>query len=168
LADYYNEPVNRALMTNDREMSPADVVTQFEAMAAEGGRPFLLYVDGGLIGDCDFRHVTHHHAEFAIMIGPRQTQARGLGTRFTIMATLGAFGPMGLSRVYASIRPENAGSLRMFEKVGYRVDASAEARRFAEAPDDVCVSIDLPRLRERNPEAFEQVVIVSPPGHGHG
>ncbi len=106
-----------------------------------GGRSWLS-VDGAVVGDCDFRHIEQGDAEFAILVGPRAAQGHGLGTRFATLALAVAFGPLALRRVYASIRPENAGSLRMFAKVGYRVDASPSARRFAEEADDVCMSID--------------------------
>src|SRR5215472_7160054 len=96
LAGFYNEPVNRALLTNDAEHSPEDVVDQFEEMWEDGGRPFLLYRAGEMVGDCDFRHVENGHAEFAIMVGPRDSQAKGLGTRFAVMAHAVAFGPLGL------------------------------------------------------------------------
>jgi RimJ/RimL family protein N-acetyltransferase len=146
LSAFYNEPVNRALMTNEHDMSPSDVVAQFEAMWSDGGRPFLMSVDGTVVGDCDFRNIDTDDAEFAILVGPRASQSRGLGTRFATMALAVAFGPLGLRRVYASIRPENFGSLRMFAKVGYVVDGSASARRFAEDTDDVCVSISADRF----------------------
>jgi RimJ/RimL family protein N-acetyltransferase len=161
LAADYNEPVNRALMTNETEMSEADVVEMFGEMRAEGGRPFLLFDDEALVGDCDFREVDSAggSAEFAIMIGPRGSQGRGLGTRFGIIAHAVAFGPLGLRRVYAAIRPENAGSLRMFEKLGYARDDGAEARRYAEASDDVCMSIDEALLCARHAEALAQIAL---------
>ena len=141
LSAFYDEPVNRALMTNEHAMSPADVVAQFEAMWSEGGRPFLMSLDGVVIGDCDFRNIDDADAELAILVGPRSAQGRGVGTRFATIALALAFGPLALRRVFASIRPENVGSLRMFAKVGFEVDASTSARRYAEEPDDVCVSI---------------------------
>ena len=146
LAGYYNEPVNRALLTNDHEFAPADVVDQFETMWEDGDRPFLLFEGSALVGDCDLRNLEADRAEFAILVGPRATQGRGKGTRFTTMALALAFGPLAMARVYASIRPENAGSLRMFAKVGFAVDVSPEARRYAEAPDDVCVSLGAPEF----------------------
>jgi RimJ/RimL family protein N-acetyltransferase len=159
LSDFYNEPVNRALMTNEHEMSAADVVAQFEEMWSDGGRPFLISLDGDLVGDCDFRHIDASDAEFAILIGPRPSQSRGLGTRFATMALAVAFGPLALCRVYASIRPENVGSLRMFAKVGYVVDTSQSARRFAEAPDDVCVSIDAARFATTHAAELETIAL---------
>jgi RimJ/RimL family protein N-acetyltransferase len=154
LALHYNEPVNRALMTSEEDSSAEDVIAQFAAMRAAGDRPFLLSISGVVVGDADLRNIERDRAEYAVMVGPRKDQARGLGTRFSSMALVLAFGPLALRRVYASVRPENKGSLRMFEKVGYVVDRSADARRYAEEPDDVCLSIGLEDLRRAQPEAL--------------
>jgi RimJ/RimL family protein N-acetyltransferase len=154
LALHYNEPVNRALMTNEEDFDAEDVIAHFEEMRGAGERPFLLAASGVVVGDADFRNVEKDRAEYAIMVGPRASQAKGLGTRFSSMALVLAFGPLALRRVYASVRPENTGSLRMFEKVGYVVDAGEEARRYAELPDDVCVSVGLEEVRRAQPLAF--------------
>lgn len=147
LADFYNEPTNRALLTNTHHFSAEDVVDQFSEMRATGDRPFLLMVDGALVGDCDLRNIERHTAEYAVMVGARALQSKGLGTRFGLMVMALAFDRLGLQRVYASVRPDNWGSLRMFEKLGYVVDARPAARRYAEAPDDVCVSISASAFR---------------------
>jgi RimJ/RimL family protein N-acetyltransferase len=142
LAGYYNEPTNRALLTNEQDFEAVDVVDQFKGMWKAHDRPFLLFAGGDMIGDCDLRHVEADRAEFAILIGPRATQARGLGTRFSTMLVELAFRRLGLLHVYAAIRPENGGSLRMFEKLGFDVDTTPAGRRYAEEDDDVCVSIE--------------------------
>jgi hypothetical protein len=77
LAEYYNEPINRALMTNDHEFDAEDVVAQFESMREEGGRPFLLFERETLLGDSDLRCIESGSAEIAILIGARARQARG-------------------------------------------------------------------------------------------
>jgi RimJ/RimL family protein N-acetyltransferase len=141
LAGYYNEPTNRALMTNEHEFSAEDVALHFADIRAEGGRPFLLFENELLLGDCDLRHIEENQAEFAILVGARARQGQGRGTLFSVMVHALAFGHLGLERVYASVRPENAGSLRMLEKVGYTRDASPLARRYAEKHDDVCLSV---------------------------
>jgi RimJ/RimL family protein N-acetyltransferase len=159
LADYYNEPTNRALMTNDIDHSADDVIEQFEEMWEDGDRPFLLYVDDVLVGDGDLRNIEGGHAEYAVLVGPRSSQAKGLGTRFSIMTLALSFGPLALCRVYASVRPENAGSLRMFGKVGYAIDTSPEARRYAEEDDDVCLSIGAEAFRGKHAQALAQIRI---------
>jgi RimJ/RimL family protein N-acetyltransferase len=160
LATFYNDPTNRALLTNEHDFDADDVVDQFEEMWSDGERPFLLSVDGTMIGDCDLRNVEADRAEFAILVGPRATQAKGLGTRFTTMALVVAFERLGMKHMFASIRPENAGSLRMFEKVGYVIDTSPEARRYAEEEDDVCVSITATKFHALHASAIDQVRVV--------
>jgi RimJ/RimL family protein N-acetyltransferase len=160
LAGYYNEPTNRALLTNEQDFEADDVVDQFDGMWEAGDRPFLLYVGQDLIGDCDLRNVEKDSAEYAILVGPRATQAKGLGTRFSTMVLALAFGPLAMSRIYAAIRPENAGSLRMFEKVGYERDETPLARRYAEEADDVCVSIGAERFRAMYGDAKDVRVAV--------
>jgi RimJ/RimL family protein N-acetyltransferase len=159
LADFYNEPSNRALLTNTQEFTAEDVVDQFAEMRAQGGRLFLLKVDGEVVGDCDLRNVEGRVAEYAIMVGPRASQAKGLGTRFSVMVIALAFERLGLDHVYASVRPDNAGSLRMLEKVGYVRDASPAARRYAEELDDVCVCIDAATFRRAQSDAIARVRI---------
>ena len=79
------------MMGHDEEPHTAgDVVAYYEQLRIEGGRPFLLYMDGVLMGDADFRNIAGVRGEFAIMIGGRASQGRGLGTRFALM--LHAFG----------------------------------------------------------------------------
>src|ERR1700722_20798204 len=65
LAAFYNDPTNRALLTNEHDFEAADVVDQFEEMWDEGDRPFLLYVDRAMLGDGDLRNVEADRAEFA-------------------------------------------------------------------------------------------------------
>jgi RimJ/RimL family protein N-acetyltransferase len=141
LALFYNEPVNRALLTNTIDSTPDDVVDQFAEMRTHGGRPFLLFCDDALLGDCDLRHLDGREAEYAILVGAREVQARGFGTRFTKMAMALAFDGLGLHRIFAAVRPENTGSRRMLAKVGFVDDRSPRARLFAEDEDDLCMSL---------------------------
>lgn len=157
LSAWYNEPVNRALLTNQSDLSPADVVARFDEFRAAGDRAFLLTVDGALVGDGDLRGVTPDHAELALLIGPRDQQARGLGTRFCTLALALAFGPLAVRKVFAAVIPANRGSLRMFEKLGFQVDASPEARRCADEPDDVCLSLEAAAFRSAHGETLAQV-----------
>ena len=159
LAAAYNDPHNSAMMGNTTAMSPLDVIDHFASLRASGGRPFLLLDGGALAGDADLRHIERGQAEMAILVAPRAAQGRGLGTRFARMLHAFGFGTLGLERVFVTILPQNAASLRLFEKLGYALDASAEARAFAEGPSDV--SLSLARA------AFEQVhagldVLVAP------
>jgi RimJ/RimL family protein N-acetyltransferase len=146
LAAAYNDPRNATLMGHTDPISATEVVDHYEAMQAEGARPFLLYVDGAFAGDADLRGLTSETgggaAEFAFMVASPAAQGRGLGTRFATMIHAFAFQALALDHVYASVVPENTASRRVFDKLGYRLDGSLAARAFAETPDDLTLSID--------------------------
>jgi RimJ/RimL family protein N-acetyltransferase len=142
LAAGYNEPENARLMGHVEPFSGPEVVEHYESMLDEGARPFLLYLDGRLVGDADLRGMRAGAAEFAFMIAAREQQGKGLGTKFALMVHAYAFAKLGLDRVYASIVPKNRASRRVFEKLGYKPDDSTEARAFADEAGDVTMVID--------------------------
>ena len=146
LAAFYNDPHNRAMLAHAAELSVADVVAHYRRLSGDGARAFLLEVDGRLVGDADLRHIQRGRGEVAILVGDRQVQGRGLGTRFGVMLHAFAFRALGLRRLYASIIPANAASLRLFEKLGYERDDSPAARRTIDAPDDVTLSLAAERF----------------------
>jgi hypothetical protein len=94
-----------------------------------------------LLGDADLRGVAGASAEFAILIGPRASQGRGLGTAFAILAHALAFRMLPLARLYVSIVPDNVASRRLFEKVGYQPDDGPAARATIDADSDLTLSI---------------------------
>ena len=142
-------------------MSVVDVADYFGGMGQAGGRLFLLFCDGALAGDADFRHVEESHAEFAIMIGARSGQGKGLGTRFALMLHAFAFRELGLARVYVTILKENAASRRLFEKLGYTLDASATARGFADHEDDVAMSIGRDEFERAQADVLSSIRMVA-------
>jgi RimJ/RimL family protein N-acetyltransferase len=146
LADAYNEPYNRAMMANGQDLSAEDVTQLWQDMRRDGGRPFLLFRGDEWIGDADFRHVEGGRAEFAIMVGPRGRQGKGVGTAFAVMLHGLAFRVWGLDRVYVTILPANVASQRLFGKLGYQLDNSAQARSYADADDDVSMSCGYEQL----------------------
>jgi len=167
LAAFYNDSHNSAMLTNTRELTVSEVVETFESLRAAGDRPFLLEQDGELMGDADFRHVEGSEAEFAILVGPRAQQSRGLGTRFAAMMHVAALRVLGFERVYATIIPTNIASRRMLEKLGYQVDRSSRAARFAEAEDDIVMSINPVQFERTHGELLMQAVVtaqITPPG----
>jgi len=141
LAAGYNDPENARLMGHLEPFSEAEVVDHYAAMRKEGAHAFLLYFEGKLVGDADLRGMHHGAGEFAFMIAAREQQGKGLGTKFALMVNAYAFTTLGLDRVYASIAPKNRASQRVFEKLGYTVDSSAEARAFADEASDVTMVI---------------------------
>ncbi|HEY6476581.1 MAG TPA: GNAT family N-acetyltransferase [Polyangia bacterium] len=142
LAAFYNDSHNRAMMAHETDAyTAADVIAYYEELRVERGRPFLLFRDGVLMGDADFRHIDDRSGEFAIMIGGRATQGRGLGTRFGLMLHTFGYGVLELDRIYISVIPANSASRRLFEKLGYQSDDSPEAREFIDTESDLTMSL---------------------------
>ncbi len=141
LAAAYNDAHNREMMAHSGEMTRADVVAWYAALAPPGARPFLLRRNGALLGDADLRRIEGGRAEFAIMVGARADQGKGLGTRFAIMIHAFAFHTLGLERVYVTVVPGNVASRRLFSKLCYRVDESPAARAYADDATDVAMSV---------------------------
>ncbi len=163
LAIFYNDSHNSAMLTNTHQMNAAEVVESLQALRANGGRPFLLEQDGVLMGDADFRNVAGSEAEFAILIGSRAQQSRGLGTRYAAMMHIAALRVLGYESVYATIIPMNIASRRMLEKLGYQLDQSLRAASFKDEKDDISMSINWAQFKRVYTELLTQVVITARP-----
>ena len=161
LAGWYNDPHNRSMMANSCALDEAEVCAHFARVWQEGGRNFLLYAEGRLMGDADLRHVDPEAgtAELAILVGERHVQGRGFGTRFAVMLHALAFTTLALERVYVSIIPANRGSLRLFEKLGYQKDDSPAARSYIDEDDDVTMSFGRDEFLRLHGETARQLVM---------
>jgi RimJ/RimL family protein N-acetyltransferase len=168
LAAFYNEPHNRAMLGHAADLSEADVVAHYRRLAGDGARAFLLEIDGRLVGDADLRNLDRGRGEIAILVGERAAQGRGLGTRFGVMLHAFAFRALGLRRVFASVVPANAASLRLFQKLGYERDESPTARRTMDAPDDVTLSLAAERFLRLHAELAAATVIAPRPRRALG
>jgi RimJ/RimL family protein N-acetyltransferase len=141
LSGFYNDEHNRAMLTHEGEMSAEEVVEYYSESREDGDRLFLLEQNGVLVGDADFRNVDADSAEYAIMIGARNLQGRGLGRKFTTMLHTWAFRGLLLDRVYVTILPANRASVRLFEQLGYEPDSSPRARSLIDDESDVTLSV---------------------------
>jgi hypothetical protein len=157
LAAFYNDPYNAARLHNTIHFAPGDVLELWQEIVAEPGRGLLLFRDGGLVGDAAFRRMHDRSAELGLLIGPRALHGVGLGRRFTRMLLAVAFGPLDLERVYVSIRPENTPSLRLFASAGFLCDDSSAARAYADADDEVCMSLGAGAFVERHADVLPEI-----------
>jgi ribosomal-protein-alanine N-acetyltransferase len=90
---------------------------------ARAGRilPFAIVVDGRLRGAMTFAGVTRGAYDGA-HVGywlDREVAGRGVVPLALALALDHCFGPVGLHRVEANVRPENAASLRVVRKLGF-------------------------------------------------
>lgn len=151
LAIAYNHPRNAPLLGHTSELSVADVIEHYESLWAKGGRPFMLFENAVLAGDGDIRGVAHGAAEFAFLIASPDAQGKGLGTRFATMIHALAFS-QGIDRMYAAVIPENTGSRRVFEKLGYREDTSEAGREYGDE-GDIILALDKATFLAQHPIA---------------
>ncbi|ROR90014.1 ribosomal-protein-alanine N-acetyltransferase [Nocardioides aurantiacus] len=90
---------------------------------ARAGRqlPFVVELDGRFVGQLTVSNVLRGSAQLA-SVGYWVDEAyagRGVVTRAVALVVDHCFGPVGLHRIEVAIRPENASSLRVVEKLGF-------------------------------------------------
>ena len=99
------------------------MVRHSERQAAAGqSMPFVIEIDGGLVGQVTVNNLIRGSAQFA-SIGYWIDQAyagRGITTRAVGMAIDHCLFVARLHRIEVAIRPENTASLRVVEKLGFR------------------------------------------------
>jgi RimJ/RimL family protein N-acetyltransferase len=159
LAAAYNDPHNAPLLGHTDAVDESDVVDHYDDVAAAGGRNFLVFLDDQLVADGDLRKVGHGAAEFAFLVASPAAQGKGLGTRVATMIHVFGFTRLGLDRIYASIIPDNVASRRVFEKLGYRIDASPAARAYADEPGDITMVIDRATFERSHAQAMAEIRI---------
>lgn len=159
LAAAYNDPRNAPLLGHTEDVDQDDVVEHYLDVADAGGHNFLVFVDGALAADADLRKVGGGAAEFAFMVAAPAAQGKGLGTRVALMVHAFGFRTLGLDRIYASVIPDNAASRRVFEKLGYQIDASPAARAYADEPGDLTMAIDRETFDRTHAQAMAEIAI---------
>ena len=142
----YNDPHNAPLLGHTEAMTAAEVIDSYRALIADGGYSFMMFRAGALVADGDLRHVQHAAAELAFLVTEPANHGRGLGTLLATMLHAFAFTELGLARVYASVVPDNAASLRVFAKLGHVIDDGPAARAYADEPTDVVSVVDRARF----------------------
>lgn len=97
------------------------MVRQFRALAREGRMiPFVIEYDDRLVGQVTVNNIVRGSAQFA-SVGywiDRAYAGKGIVPRAVAMTIDHCFGTARLHRIEIAIRPENAASLRVVEKLG--------------------------------------------------
>jgi RimJ/RimL family protein N-acetyltransferase len=159
LAAAYNDPHNAPLLGHTEVMTEDDVIAHYASVSDDGGYNFLVFRDGALVADADLRHVAGGAAEFAFLVAAVTAQGQGLGTRVAMMLHAFAFAQLRLDRVYASIVPGNAASRRVFDKLGYAIDASPAARAYADEPGDITMVVERPAFERSHATLMAEIRI---------
>ncbi|MGH4005988.1 MAG: GNAT family N-acetyltransferase [Pseudonocardiaceae bacterium] len=98
--------------------------------------PFAITLDGQLVGQLTLGNVVRGSLRSAWVGYWVESAAAGGGiaTGAVALAVDHAFGPVGLHRVEATVRPENIASLRVLAKLGFRDEGLL--RRYLEVDGD--------------------------------
>ena len=117
------------LAENDAPTTYASTVRRLRAEAREGrSLPFALVVDGVFAGQVTVGGISRGSllsAYIGYWIDERMA-GRGVMPIAVAMATDHCFAEVGLHRVEINIRPENAASLRVVDKLGFRHEGMRE------------------------------------------
>lgn len=159
LRDWYNAAENASMMDGSGTMTDADVIAFWRELRAEGGRGFLAFADGVLVGDADLRGVTATSAEFAIMIGDAAQKGLGIGRTLATMVHVFAFRELGLRRIFVPPRRDNVRVHALNAFLGYERDDTPEARAYADGPDCETYSLDADTFHRLHREAWNAVEI---------
>ncbi len=117
--------VNQYLETRFVTHTPEDVRRYVREQTAAADVVFLAIirrVDGRHVGNLRIGAIDRHHrsATIALVIGERSAWGQGLGSDAIAAATRHAFTVLELDKLTARIYATNLGSIRAFEKAGWR------------------------------------------------
>lgn len=108
---------------NPRPRTFASMIRAMRRAARRGTQmPFAVEVDGAFVGQISVNNIVRGSAQFA-SIGywiDERVANRGITTRGVALAIDYCFTVAGLHRIEVAIRPENAASLRVVEKLGLK------------------------------------------------
>ena len=113
-----------------------------------GGLPFAVLYDGELVGQLNIGGIVRgslHGCHIGYWIDSR-VAGRGIMTTAVALAADHAFWSVGVHRVEVNIRPENAASRRVVEKLGFREEGLR--RRFLHIDGDWRDHISYALVRE--------------------
>lgn len=124
LADIYLDPlVTRWIGPHTREDVEREIMQQTSYQASLGWS-FWAVEDRAsrrLIGDCGLQPLEHHGPEVELGYDFHPSAwGRGLATEAAREVMRQAFGPLGIDRVVAVVKPDHVASQRVLQKTGLR------------------------------------------------
>jgi ribosomal-protein-alanine N-acetyltransferase len=126
LAGVYTHPlVARWIGHHTREVVEGEI-RRHMSYQAERGYSFWAVEDrasGRFLGDCGLEPLEHRGPEIELGYDLHpDAWGRGIGTEAARAAVDAAFGPLGMERLIAVVRPEHVASQRVLEKTGFTRD----------------------------------------------
>ncbi|GFK94856.1 Spermidine N(1)-acetyltransferase [Fundidesulfovibrio magnetotacticus] len=135
---WLNDPrVNRFLESRFVPRSLENIRDFVQSM--DGGETSILYAiclkeDGRHIGNIKLGPINHIHrfADVGLLIGEPDCWGKGIGSQAIGLVTDHAFLELNLNKLLAGCYAGNVGSMKAFQKVGYRQEAHFAKMRFSQ------------------------------------
>ena len=127
---WLNDPeVSRYLETRFVPQSMESLQHYWQSHRDDPSSPWFaicLTDDGSHIGNIKLGPInwTHRRADLSLFIGDRQSWGKGHATDAISLVTSWAFKVLDLQKLSAGVYSGNIGSLRAFEKCGYRLEGT--------------------------------------------
>jgi RimJ/RimL family protein N-acetyltransferase len=123
---WFNDAEVTRFMLRYRPMSVAEEEASLRRLADNPGDVHLgiaLRESDRLVGATGLHQVDvrNRHAAFGIVIGEKDFWGKGLGSEATRLMVRYAFGTLNLNRVWLEVYEYNPRAVRVYEKVGFRV-----------------------------------------------
>jgi RimJ/RimL family protein N-acetyltransferase len=137
LMPWFNDPDVIRFLQRHRPVSLAEEEA-FLRRAAESETELVLGIvlraDDRLIGGTGLHRVDlrNRHASFGISIGDKSCWGKGYGTEATRLIVRHAFETLNLNRVWLHVYEYNERALKVYQKVGFRIEGRLRQDIFCE------------------------------------
>jgi RimJ/RimL family protein N-acetyltransferase len=127
IVPWFNDPDVTRFLLRYQPMTLAEEV-EFLRRRAESTADVVLGIvvraDDRLVGVCGLHHldVRNRHAAFGINLGDKTAWGKGYGTEATRLVVRHAFDTVNLHRVWLHVYEYNPRAVRVYEKVGFRLE----------------------------------------------
>jgi RimJ/RimL family protein N-acetyltransferase len=127
LTPWFNDAEVNRFMLRSRPMSVVEEEAFLRRMAESDSDVLLgivLRENDRLVGGTGFHKIDarNRHASFGITIGAKDLWSKGLGSEATRLMVGYAFGTLNLNRVWLEVYEYNPRAVRVYEKIGFRVE----------------------------------------------
>ena len=131
---WFNDPdVNKTLLVEEKLDIQKSLEWFDKSRNDASRRDFVIEsTEGKPIGIIALVHIddVHKTAECFCAIGEKAFWGGGIGTEAHLLLADWAFKNLGLHKIWACIRPENAAIIKVIERIGFKVEGALREEKF--------------------------------------
>jgi [ribosomal protein S5]-alanine N-acetyltransferase len=134
---WFNDPEVTRFILRHRPMTVADetdFLQRFRTSETDLVLGIAVHETDELIGMTGLHHIDarNRHASFGITIGEKQHWGKGLGSEATALMMRHSFQTLNLNRLWLYVFEYNARGIRVYEKLGFRIEGRLRQDTFRE------------------------------------